>query len=134
LVGDDPDGYTEAACYVLHELCFFFQHDFCDRSNFNPLGEFVDGHENVPRSTWDSSEQTYGVKDPHGEGPSWGNCAEDLSWQVLLFGKELASFAPLYEVFSVRHGYGPLEARSVCFADQIGRGRVAATLSAMNLS
>jgi hypothetical protein len=53
---------------------------------------------------------------------------------MLLFGKELTSFAPLYEVFSFRHGRGPVEAKSIRFADQIGRGRVAATLTAMNLS
>jgi hypothetical protein len=34
-----------------------------------------------------------------------------LSWQVLLFGKELASFAPLYEVFNVGHGRRPVESR-----------------------
>jgi hypothetical protein len=59
---------------------------------------------------------------------------QDLSWQVLLFGKELASFAPLYEVFSVGHGRGLAESRSVCFTDQVGRRRVAATLATMNLS
>jgi hypothetical protein len=62
------------------------------------------------------------------------DCAQGLSWQVLLIGKELASFAPLYEVFSTRHGRGPVETRSVCFTDQIGRGRLAATLAAMDLS
>jgi hypothetical protein len=53
---------------------------------------------------------------------------------VLLFGKELASFAPLYEVFSIGHGCGLVKIRSVGFTDQIGRGRVAATLTAMDLS
>jgi hypothetical protein len=52
----------------------------------------------------------------------------------MLFGKELASFALLYEVFSVGHGRVPVESRSVCFIDQIGRDRVAATLAAMDLS
>jgi hypothetical protein len=53
---------------------------------------------------------------------------------VLLFGKELVSFAPLYEVFSIGHDLGPIETRSVGFSDQIGRGRVAATLTAVNFS
>jgi hypothetical protein len=53
---------------------------------------------------------------------------------MLLFGKELASFAPLDEVFSIRHGCGPVEAGSVRLADRIGRCHVAATLAAMNLS
>jgi hypothetical protein len=53
---------------------------------------------------------------------------------MLLFGKELASFAPLYKVFSVRHGSGPVEAGSICLADQVGRGRMVATLTAMDFS
>jgi hypothetical protein len=59
---------------------------------------------------------------------------QDLSWQVLLFGKELASFAPLYEVFSIGYGRGPIESRSVRFADQVGGYRVAATIAIVNLS
>jgi hypothetical protein len=57
-----------------------------------------------------------------------------LSWQVLLFSKELASFAPLYKVFSIGYSRGPMESRSVRFADQVGGCRVAATLAAVNLS
>jgi hypothetical protein len=52
----------------------------------------------------------------------------------MLFSKELASFALLYEVFSVEHGRGPVESRSICFTDQIGRYHVAATLADMDLS
>jgi hypothetical protein len=53
---------------------------------------------------------------------------------VLLFGKELASFASLNEVFSVGYVRGPIESRSVRFADQVGGCRVAATLVTMDLS
>jgi hypothetical protein len=53
---------------------------------------------------------------------------------VLLFGKELASFAPVYEVFSVGYSRGPIESRSVRFADQVGGCRMAATLAVVNLS
>jgi hypothetical protein len=112
----------------------FFLCDFHNKLDFNPLGGFVDDHEDILVATWGGSERTHRVKAPHGEGPRWGNCAQGLSWQVLLFGKELASFAPLCEVFSVRHGRGPVKARLVCLADQISKGRVAATLSTMNLS
>jgi hypothetical protein len=31
-------------CYVLHEFCYFFRCYFRNRSDFNPLGEFVDGY------------------------------------------------------------------------------------------
>jgi hypothetical protein len=51
-----------------------------------------------------------------------------------LFGKELASFAPINEVFSVGHGRGPIESRSLCFADQVVGCRVTATFAAMDFS
>jgi hypothetical protein len=53
---------------------------------------------------------------------------------MLLLSKELASFAPLYEVFGISHGRGPAETRSIGLADQGGRRRVAATLASMDLS
>jgi hypothetical protein len=69
-----------------HEFRYFFRRDFCDWSDFDPLGEFVDGHKDVP--AWSGSERTHRVKAPHGEGPGRGNCAQGLSWQVLLVGKK----------------------------------------------
>jgi hypothetical protein len=60
--------------------------------------------------------------------------AQGLSRQVLLFGKQLVSFAPLDEVFSVGHGCGPVEYRSVCLANQVSGCRMAATLIAVNLN
>jgi hypothetical protein len=59
---------------------------------------------------------------------------QDLSCQVLLFSKELASFAPLDEVFSVSYSRGLIESRSIRFTDQVGGCRVAATLDTVNLS
>jgi hypothetical protein len=53
---------------------------------------------------------------------------------VLLLGKELTSFAPLNEVFSVGHGRGPVESRSVCLVDQVVGCRVAATLAIVDPS
>jgi hypothetical protein len=133
-VGDDSIGHTEAMCYLLDEFRRFFQRYLSDKSDFNPLGEFVDGHKDVLIAARGGSEQSYGIKAPHGKGPRWGYRAQDLSRQVLLFGKELTSLAPLYEVFGISHGRGPVEAKSVGLADQIGRCWVAATLTAMDLS
>jgi hypothetical protein len=53
---------------------------------------------------------------------------------VLLFSKELASFAPLDKVFSISYGRGPIESRSIRFTDQVRGCRVATTLAAVNLS
>jgi hypothetical protein len=43
-VGDDPVGHTEAMCDVSHEFFHFFRCYFRNRSDFNPLGEFIDGY------------------------------------------------------------------------------------------
>jgi hypothetical protein len=80
------------------------------------------------------TKRPYSVEAPHSERPRRRNVAQDLSWQVLLFGKELASFASLDEIFSVSYDRGPIESRSICFTDQVGGCRVAATLAAVNLS
>jgi hypothetical protein len=63
------------------------------------------------------TKRSYSVETPHREGPWRRDSAQDLSRQVLLFSKELASFAPLYEVFSNGYGRGLIESRSVHFAD-----------------
>jgi hypothetical protein len=43
-VGDDPIGYTEALCNVPYEFFRFLRCYFRNRSDFDPLGEFVDGY------------------------------------------------------------------------------------------
>jgi hypothetical protein len=51
-IGDDPIGHTEAVCDISDELCSFFRCYFRNRSDFNPLGEFVDGDQNVFVAAW----------------------------------------------------------------------------------
>jgi hypothetical protein len=65
-------------------------------------------------------------------GHSWA--IQIGSGVTLLLGKELASFAPLYEVFSISHGRGPVESRSVGLTDQVGGCCMAATLAVVNLN
>jgi hypothetical protein len=52
----------------------------------------------------------------------------------MLFGKELASFAPLDEVFGVGDGCWPVKSRSVRFTDQVGGCRMTATLATLDFS
>jgi hypothetical protein len=119
---------------ISNEFNCFFRRYFGNRSDFNPLGEFVYGDLDMFVAARSGTKRSYSVEAPHSEGPRWRDGAQDLSWQVLLFGKELASFASLHEVFSVSYGHGPIESRSIRFTDQIGGCRVAATLAAVNLS
>jgi hypothetical protein len=84
-------------------------------------------------AAWSSVKRSYRVETPYSEGPRWRDNAQSLSWQVLLFGKELASFAPLDEVFSISYGCGPIGSRSVCFTDQVRGCGMAATLTIVYL-
>jgi hypothetical protein len=84
-------------------------------------------------AAWSGTKRSYRVETPYSEGPRWRDSAQSLSWQVLLFGKELASFAPLDEVFSVSYDRGPIESRSLCFTEQVRGCRVAATLTTVYL-
>jgi hypothetical protein len=43
-VSDDPIGHTKAMLDVSDEFDCFFRRYFRNRSDFNPLGEFVDGY------------------------------------------------------------------------------------------
>jgi hypothetical protein len=133
-VDDDPFRHAKAMCDVSDEFYRFFRRYFRNRSDFNPLGEFVDGHQYMLVDAWGGTKRSYNVETPHSEGPRWRDGVQGLSWQVLLFGKELASFAPLDEDFCVSHGRGPVKSRSVCLADQVSGCRVAATFTAVNLS
>jgi hypothetical protein len=45
--------------------CFFR----CNRSDFNPLGEFVNGNQDMFVSTRGGTKRSYNVETPHSEGP-----------------------------------------------------------------
>jgi hypothetical protein len=119
---------------IFDEFNCFFRRYFRNRSDFNPLGEFIYNDQDMFVAAQSGTKWSHSVEAPHGEGPRWGNSAQCLSWQVLLFGEELASFAPLDKIFSVSYGGGPIESRSIRFTGQVGGCRVAATFAAVNLS
>jgi hypothetical protein len=47
----------------------FFQHYFCSRSDFNPLGEFVYSNQDMFVAAWSGTKWSYSVEAPHSEGP-----------------------------------------------------------------
>jgi hypothetical protein len=114
---------------VSNEFDCFFRRYFRNRSDLNLLSEFVYSNQDMFVAAWIGTKQSYRVETPYSEGPRWRDSAQSLSWQVLLFGKELASFAPLDEVFCISYGRGPVESRSVCFTDQVRGCSVAAALT-----
>jgi hypothetical protein len=119
---------------VSDEFNYLFRCYFHNCSDLNPLGEFVYSNQDMFVAALSGTKRFYRVETPHSEGPRWRNSVQGLSWQVLLFGKELSSFAPLDEVFGVRYDRGPIESRSIRLTDQVRGCRVAATLTTVNLS
>jgi hypothetical protein len=67
--GDYPVGHTKAMCDVFDELCDFFRCYFCNRSDFNPLGEFVNSNQDMFVTTWGGTEWSYNIETPHSKGP-----------------------------------------------------------------
>jgi hypothetical protein len=54
---------------VADEFNFFFQRYFRNRSDFNPLGEFVYGNQDMFVAARGSTKRSYSVETPHSEGP-----------------------------------------------------------------
>jgi hypothetical protein len=67
-VGDYPVGHTKAMRDVSDELCGFFRCYFRNSSDFNPLGEFVDGDQYMFVAAWGGTKRCYSIETPHSEG------------------------------------------------------------------
>jgi hypothetical protein len=70
-VGDDPIGHNEAMFYVSDEFNYFFRRYFRNRSDFNPLGEFVYSNQDMfvaarGGTKWSYSVETHIEKDHDG--------------------------------------------------------------------
>jgi hypothetical protein len=78
-------------------------------------------------------EWSHRIKAQHGKGPGRWNCPENLGWNVLLLGEELATLALSNQVLSIDQSSGPVEARPVGFSHRVCGGCVVAALPAMDL-
>jgi hypothetical protein len=54
---------------VFDEFNSFFRRYFRNRSDFNPLGEFVYGDQDMFVATYGGTKRSYSVETPHSEGP-----------------------------------------------------------------
>jgi hypothetical protein len=54
---------------ISDEFNCFFRRYFRNRSDFNPLGEFVYGDQDMLVAAWGGTKRSYSVEAPHGEGP-----------------------------------------------------------------
>jgi hypothetical protein len=54
---------------VFDEFNSFFRRYFHNRSDFDPLGEFVHGDQDLFLATWGGMKWSYNIEAPHKEGP-----------------------------------------------------------------
>jgi hypothetical protein len=54
---------------ISDEFNCFFRRYFRNRSDFNPLGEFVYGDQDMFVAVWGGTKWSYGDEAPHSEGP-----------------------------------------------------------------
>jgi hypothetical protein len=72
-----------------------------DRLDFDPLGEFVDYHQDSVESSWRSWQRPNHVEPPAGERPGWWYGDKLVGRDVLLLGEVLAPLAPSDEFLNV---------------------------------
>jgi hypothetical protein len=51
------------------EFDCFFRHYLRNRSDFDPLGEFIYGNQDMLVAAQGGTKRSYSVETPHGEGP-----------------------------------------------------------------
>ena len=93
IVSDDDVGYPEQVDYIGEEEDSLLGVDVCDGSSLYPLGELVDGHQQVGISPRRPMEGTHEVEAPHRKRPSDWDHLQCVSREVGLLGVKLAPMA-----------------------------------------
>src|SRR5438045_9671615 len=118
VVCDDPVGNAESDHNVLEEFLGLGGCDRGDRFGFDPLGEFVDGDEEVCVTTRRSLQGPDHVEAPDCKRPSDWDGLQFLRWHVYLPSKILASFTFEDELVCIRDSGWPKETLPYSLADQ----------------
>jgi hypothetical protein len=89
-----------------------------DRLELDPLGELIDSHKNMSKTSWCHCEGPNHVEAPASERLGRRYSDEGVGQHMSLLTEELAVLTSSHQIFGVGHGGGPPETGSVCFADQ----------------
>jgi hypothetical protein len=122
VVGDDGVRDPEVMDDVGEERHRLLGPDAVQRSDLDPLGEFVDGDQQVRVAPGRLLQRADEVQIPHSEGPGEGYRLQSLSGQVGLLRIELAPFAGADNSSGVGHRRWPVEALPESIPDE-GSGR-----------
>jgi hypothetical protein len=87
-----------------------------DRFELDPLGEFVDSHQNMSKTPWHRCEGPNHVEALASERPGRRYSNKGVGQDMSLLAKELAVLTFSHQILSIRHGGGPPEASSKRFA------------------
>src|SRR5688572_17943419 len=115
VVGDDGVGDPKAMDDVGEERHRLLGPDAVQRSDLDPLREFVDGDQQVRVAPGRLLQGTDEVQTPYSEGPSDGYCLQSLSGQVCPLRIELAPFAGADNSSGVSLRRWPVEALPEAF-------------------
>src|SRR6266540_4181540 len=118
IIHDNPVGDAESDHNVLEEFLYFGSCDRADRFGFNPLGEFVDGDEEMCKTTRCSLQRADYVKTPDCKWPSDRDSLQFLCRHVYLPSKILASLTFADDFVCVCNSNRPEETLLIGLADQ----------------
>src|SRR5688572_1294252 len=134
VVGDDGVWDPEAMDDVGEERHRLLGPDVVQGSDLDPLGEFVDGDQQVRVALERLLQGTDEVQTPHSEGPGDGYRLQSLSEQVGLLRIELTPFAGADNSSGVDDRRRPVEALSESIPDKGSRRCVMAASPQVYLS
>jgi hypothetical protein len=98
-----------------------------DWTHLDPLGELINGDQQVCVASERLSQGPDNVQPPHGKRPRDGDRLEGVRWEIGLAGVELAPFTGAHVLAGVRNRSRPVEALAECVADKGVWRRVVAT-------
>ena len=112
IVGDDDVGYLKLVDYVGEEEDSLLGANVCDGSSLDPLGELVDGHQQMGVPSCCLLESAHEVEAPHRKWPSDGDHLQCVSGEVGLLGVELTPVVWTNKLDGNSYGHWPVEALS----------------------
>jgi hypothetical protein len=96
IVHDDTVGNPKVVDDVGEKEHSLLGPDAGDRAGLDPLGEFVDGNEQVGEAAGCPFQRSDKVKPPNGERPRDGNGLQGMCWKMRLSRIVLATFTGAY--------------------------------------
>ena len=121
IVGDDGVWNSKPVDDVCEEQYCLLGFDLSDRSSLDPLGELVNGYQQVGIAPRGFLQRPNHVQSPYGERPCDGDGLEGLGWEVRLPRIVLTSLAGAYQLGGVGNRRWPVEPLAESISDECPR-------------